>query len=138
VPQISVLLDRLSPEHLDMVRFWLGWWLEQRDVLLDGALEPLLPQHLYPVIRASTDAKRVVAVYADGLAPLGTRPPQCCWVVNGTRRNRVILECEQDAGRRLVTVRDCCGRAVSSATHRFTMGVHPLAVPPAGLLELTG
>ena len=138
VPQMSVLLDRLPADHLAMVRFWLAWWLEQRDVLLDGALEPLLPQHLYPVVRASTATKRVVAVYADGLAPLGPQLPPRCWVVNGTRRERVVLECEDDLGRRQVTVRDCCGRVVASGVRVLPVGVHALAVPPAGLVELAG
>ncbi len=138
VPQISVLLDRLPADHQAMVRFWLGWWLEHRAVLLDGALEPLYPQHLYPAIRASSATERVVAVYADGLAPLGPQPPRSCWIVNGTRRNRVILECERNAGRRQVTVKDCCGRMVSSGPHSFPAGVHAIAVPPAGLVELAG
>ncbi|MDQ3854973.1 MAG: alpha-galactosidase, partial [Chloroflexota bacterium] len=47
VPQISVLLDRVTPEHVEMLRFWLGFWREHRDVLLDGVLAPLHPEGLY-------------------------------------------------------------------------------------------
>lgn len=46
VPQISVLLDRIPPEHVEMLRFWLGIWREHRDVLLDGELAPLHPEGL--------------------------------------------------------------------------------------------
>ena len=66
VPQISVLLDAIPQEHVEMLRFWLGFWRENRDVLLDGRLEPLMPQWLYPVIRSSTADKRCCRVRGYG------------------------------------------------------------------------
>jgi alpha-galactosidase len=76
VPQISVLLDRIPPEHVDMLRFWLGFWREHRDVLLDGALEPLHPEAIYPVVLACTVSKLAAAAYGNAVVPLEGRFPQ--------------------------------------------------------------
>lgn len=46
VPQISVRLERLSGTHRDMLRYWLAFWKEHRDVLLDGKLAPHHPELL--------------------------------------------------------------------------------------------
>ncbi|MFI1767008.1 alpha-galactosidase [Streptomyces sp. NPDC020800] len=48
VPQLSVRLDRLPPEQLDALGFWLGQWRRLRPQLLDGRRagpprRPLLP-----------------------------------------------------------------------------------------------
>lgn len=36
VPQVSVRLEAVPAEHRAMLRFYLGFWREYRDVLLDG------------------------------------------------------------------------------------------------------
>ena len=64
-----------------MVTYWTGWWNEHRDVLLDGLLEPRQPALLYPVVVASTADKRIVAVYSDVIAEVGSAAPAQLWVV---------------------------------------------------------
>jgi alpha-galactosidase len=52
VPQISVRLDEVPESHVDMIRRYLAFWREHRDVLLDGEIRPLQPQHAYPAVVA--------------------------------------------------------------------------------------
>jgi alpha-galactosidase len=134
VPQISVRLDRLPPEQLAMPRFWLGFWREHRDVLLDGRLRPLHPDLNYPLVFAEGDDRLVGAVYGEGLVLLPDTPPTA-FVVNATGSNRVVLELSAPLERAL-TVRDCTGRIVREERLRLDSGLLAVAVPRSGLLEL--
>jgi alpha-galactosidase len=136
VPQISVLLDEVPPEHVDMLRFWLGFWREHRDVLLDGALAPRNPEALYPVVLSRTDAKEVAAVYGDAVVGLEEEVPLTLLLVNGTLKERVVLDVFLDAGTRKLEVRDCRGRVVRAESVELTGGLHAVEVPAAGLAVL--
>jgi hypothetical protein len=52
------------------------FWREHRDVLLDGALEPLHPEAIYPVVLACTVSKLAAAAYGNAVVPLEGRFPQ--------------------------------------------------------------
>ena len=39
VPQISVRLDEIKAKHYEVLKFWLNFWMENREVLLDGKLK---------------------------------------------------------------------------------------------------
>src|SRR5581483_3712180 len=133
---ISVLLHKLPPEHLKMIRFWLAFWREHRDVLLDGKLMPLHPETFYPLVLATTLRKRVVVMYQDTVVNPGTQLPDTVLIVNGTLEKRIVLECAEDAGTRKMTIRNCQGKVVQEGTRAITKGLHSIVVPAAGVLEL--
>lgn len=136
VPQASVLIDRLSDEHRAMLKFWLGFWREHRDALLDGELAPLHPEAWYPVVAASNDMKRVVAVYSDIIVNPGKSLPDDLYVVNATRSNRIALDLPEAVGRRTVDVFDCQGQRTGTFERAFNSGIHTIAVPPSGLVQV--
>ena len=136
VPQISVLLDRIPPRHLAMLRFWLGFWREQRDVLLDGRLMPERPDLIYPCVLAQTPGKLLAAVYAGVPVRLGPAVPATCFIVNGTLDRRIILDLAVGLDRRTLEVRDCCGEIVRRETVELAAGLHALDIPPAGVATL--
>ena len=65
VPQISVRLEDLTPEHRRMLVFWLGFLREHRE-LLRAPLEVSAPHNLYPLVRAQKDGEAVIALYDGG------------------------------------------------------------------------
>ena len=136
VPQISVLLDRISPEYLEMLRFWLGFWREHRDVFLDGEIEPRNPEAIYPVVLARTDAKMVAAAYENAVVPLAGELPSTLLVVNGTLEDGVVLKLSGDAGTRDVEIRDCQGRVTRKDSVELEAGLHEIGVPAAGVAVL--
>jgi alpha-galactosidase len=136
VPQISVLLDRISPEYLEMLRFWLGFWREHRDVFLDGEIEPRNPEAIYPVVLARTDAKMVAAAYENAVVPLGGDLPSTLLVVNGTLEDSVVLKLSGGAGTRDVEIRDCQGRVTRKDSVELEIGLHEIGVPAAGVAVL--
>ncbi len=136
VPQISVLLDRIPPEHVEMLRFWLGFWREHRDVFLDGALEPLHPEAIYPVVLAHTESKLAAAAYANAVVPLEGEVPATLLVVNGTLEEGVVVYLADDAGTRGVEVHDCRGRVTRTDSIELETGLHQIDIPPAGVAVL--
>ncbi len=136
VPQISVLLDRVPPKHIEMLRFWLGFWREHRDVLLDGQLAPLAPEAMYPVVLACTPEKQVAAVYADAVVSLQESIPSQLMIVNGTLGDRVVIELAADCGTRALDVRDCRGVVVRTESVHLAPGLHRIEIPSAGLATL--
>ncbi|BDI28902.1 hypothetical protein CCAX7_009530 [Capsulimonas corticalis] len=136
VPQISVLLDRIPSDHREMLRFWMSFWTAHRDALLDGRLEPLHPEQMYPLVLASTDSKLVAAIYGEGaLAALGRPGERTIFAVNGTRAARIALEVLEDLGERDLQIFDCRGRLVHAERRALSAGLHAFAVPPSGLLR---
>jgi alpha-galactosidase len=133
VPQVSMLLDKLPERHLAMLTFWLKFWREHRDVLLDGHFTPLQPEALFPVVIATTAATRVVAVYGDVVVNPGADAPAELLIVNGTLLSRVVLEIADDLGVRAVEVLNCCGEVVRRETLTLTPGLHALAIPACGV-----
>lgn len=137
VPQVSVMLDEMPGDHIDMIRFYLGFWREHRDVLMGGTLAPQHPEQLYPVVLASNKAKLLAAVYGDAAVRLPAAVPGLLIVVNGTCRNRVTLELGEGLGERDVTVVSCTGKRVDAGRRVFGPGFQSLDIPAAGVALLT-
>lgn len=137
VPQVSVKLDGIPAAHVEMLAHWLAFWQTHRDVLLDGELRPLYPESLYPVVIATTERKRVVAVYQDTPIDPGAGVPAELYLVNGTLGDRLILDLAEGLGERLLEVKDTRGRVVRSERANLGAGLHRVEVPAAGLVSLT-
>lgn len=133
VPQLSVRLDRLPPQHLKMIRYWLAFWREHRDVLLDGELAALHPETNYPVVLATTPEKRVVVVYQETVVNPGVHLPGTLIVVNGTLERHMLLEFVEDAGTRRLTIYDCQGQVSRLERVHLGEGLLRLEVPAAGV-----
>src|SRR5918993_359305 len=136
VPQISVLLDRIPLEHVEMLRFWLGFWREHRDVFLDGALEPLNPEAIYPIVLARTESKLAAVAYGNAVVSLEGQVPATLLVVNGTLEKGVVLYVAEAAGARGIEVRDCRGRVTGTDNIGLETGLHRIDIPPGGVAVL--
>ncbi len=136
VPQVSVMLDRVPQAHVEMLRFWLAFWREQRDVLLDGLLCPLSPTLLYPAVLASNEYIQIGAVYGPAVLPLPSPSRPTIFLVNGTLEDRLVCEVKEDAGPYSMRVSNCQGALIREETFDLRAGVHSLQVPPAGLAEM--
>lgn len=133
VPQISVMLDRLPDAHRKVLSFWLSFWQEHRDTLLDGALWGDHPEALYSQIRADSAQERVAVAYTDSV--LKTDLGKQTVLVNATGGSILYLQNTGTSVTRTVTIRDCAGQPVFSREMPLNTGVHAFPVPPCGLLE---
>ncbi len=136
VPQVSVRIDAIPEDHRQMLAFWLGFWREHREVLLDGDFQPFHPEQFYPFVLARGASRWIGAYYGNVAAPLNTTLPEELWLINATPQRRVLVELEADAGIYEVEEYDVLGRPVESRTASLTGGIHSLKVAPSGLLRL--
>ena len=136
VPQVSVRLAEVSPEHRRMIGFWLRYWKENRGVLLDGELQPVSPASNYPLVLARTPEKLVAALYQEMVVAPGPQAPPQIDVVNAKPGALVVLRFEQPFGSATVRIRDCMGAKISEQTQVIGAGAQAWEVPPSGLLEI--
>ncbi len=97
VPQISVRLDELSPDHAAMLKFWLRFWRQNWDVLLDDHLRPARPELFYPIVTASTPEKLLTMAYAEVVLALeGASQERSVIIVNGTQKGHLVVDVRED------------------------------------------
>jgi len=139
VPQVSVLLDKVPVEHVEMVRFWLGFWNQYRHVLLDAPIEPTSPELLYPSVSAEADGTRIAVDYGAGLVSgRGASSYGELIVVNAKRTAGVFVD-DVRLGNAHVWIFDCAGKPVSdgSTVGEFDGHVAKLEIPPSGLAVIS-
>lgn len=136
VPQISVRLGEQPPEHTQMLRRWLGYWNDNRALLLDGEFLPGSPAANFPSVTAVKDGKQVTALYetpvarqqADGLHTLD--------VVNASGEEVVYLDLSEGWGAARLRVFDVLGNLVAEKTSPTPQGVHRIEAPLSGLVRI--
>lgn len=137
VPQISVRLDEIPDTHKKIVAFWLEFWKEHRQLLLEGTLRPMSPEMMYPIVYAYHDSQWLAAVYGEHIAASVDKTVNgSYWFVNGTSRNQMIVNWAKDAGDLRMIVRNCRGLTVKDEIVTMNRGVCVLEVPPSGLIEM--
>jgi len=136
VPQISMRLDELADPYLEMLRFWLGFCREWRDVLLHGDLSPRQPELLYPLVSARQGDTQVIAIYADLVVPV-ENPVERLFIANGTYNERIVIRGAIEPACYEARIQDCRGRIVGVHAVDVGNGLLEIAVPKAGLLRLT-
>lgn len=133
VPQISVRLAEIPESHRNMLRFWLGFWIRHRDVLMKGYLKPYHPEINYPVVTAENETEKVVAVYQAGhCAEIECKPGKTCYTVNATGTPELILDFKNKP--LSAEFFDVEGRPVSGPVP--AVGLSRIPVPASGLLKL--
>lgn len=135
VPQFSMKPTQLPADHLKMSRFQLAFWNLHKDVLLDGELIPLNPEAYYPVVKARTSEKEIIALYTPStVATFDSNHPFMA-VVNANTGNRVTLSLPESRAKRTLSIYDCTGTILSRKVVKMG-GVQNLEVPPAGIVTI--
>lgn len=127
VPQISVKLAKLSGEHKKMLSYYLSFWRENRDVLLDGKLCALNPESGYSLVWTEKDGRAVFTSYTDPVIDCASYRETIA--VNGSGGNTLILK---GAKGRLCTVVNCMGEILSRC--EITETLCEIRVPLSGMV----
>lgn len=133
VPQVSVRLEAVPADHRAMLRFYLGFWREYRDVLLDGTLRADHPELDYPRVTAIRDRRQVTALYAqDQVVEFAPAPGDELCIVNASGKPGVYLDLAEAPV--AVELFSATGMALEIALP--AAGPQRVGVPAAGLLRL--
>lgn len=126
VPQISMLIKDLPPEHIEMLEFYISFWKEYRSVLLDGKLTAKNPESDYSQASATLDNTTVHAVYTNNIVDFESKNTV---VVNASGFDYVVV---RNAADKTFTVKNCKGEIINSGTVSCTLEEIP--VPKAGII----
>ncbi len=129
VPQISVRLDEIKAEHYEVLKFWLNFWMENREVLLDGKLKIYNPEANYSMAESELNSTKICVCYSRNIVEaLGDD----FIVVNGTGENFIAVKAN---GYFRYTILDCKGVCVNSGKQHIK-DVEIFDVPQSGVLQL--
>lgn len=126
VPQISMLIEKLNDEHYKMLRYYLSFWREHRDILLDGKLTAKNPECSYSSVASTLKNKSVVTLYTDRVVDTVCDYLVC---VNATPEKSIFVKGYK--GRSFETV-DCMGNKKESGI--IASDVFEIAVPMCGMV----
>lgn len=128
VPQVSVLIDKLSDEHYKMVKYYLGFWREHREILIDGKLTAKNPESSYSSITSALNNKAVITLYADRVADAVY---DYAVVVNATPEKTIFVKGYNGRDYKVV---NCMGEEV--ATGKITADIFEVEVPMCGMVTI--
>jgi len=135
VPQLSVRLKERSIEEIEMIRFYTTYWMENRDVLLDGSFVAYKPLANYPILSSSNDKKCIYGLYDD--VPLTiTYDRSVVHIINGKMTEEVLVRCDEGSEEYTMKVFDCRGRVIASSKLTINSNYQVIHCPPNGLVEL--
>ena len=126
VPQISMRVDKLPEEHYKMLKYYISFWREWREVLLDGKLTATNPECEYSLVCSSLGEKEVFTAYSDRVIPVKAN---ITVAVNATAEKTLIIK---NAKSKAYTVINCMGEAVSQGI--MDSDLQEIPVPTAGMI----
>jgi len=130
VPQISVRLAELPPEHRRMLGFWMDFIRKHRQ-LLAAPIRAESPHQLYPLVRTRCEAESMIAVYEAGYAA-ELDDAETTWVINAADPRGVIVDASAACQAELF---DCMGQFICK--QEVVPGLQRLSVPLGGYVQLT-
>lgn len=126
VPQISMRIDKLPKEHYEMLKHYISFWREWRDVLLDGKLTATNPECEYSLVCSELDGKAIYTAYSDTVIPVKAKETAA---VNATAAETLIIK---NAVGNKYTVLSCTGSEISSGT--IASNLEEIRIPVAGMI----
>lgn len=126
VPQISMLIKNLPNDHIEMLKFYISFWKEYRNVLLDGKLTAKNPENDYSQAQATLGNAAVIAVYTNNTVDA---QKDTTVVVNASGFASLIVK---NAENKKFTLKNCKGEIISKGT--VTASLEELPVTKGGVL----
>jgi alpha-galactosidase len=136
VPQISVKIDSISEKHYKMIKYWLNFWRQNREVLLDGKLIPMHPEANYSAVIALNGKKLIAALYSSSIVSIPDLPLEDIILINGSYEKRLLLETKREYGKTGYAVYNCCGEVTKEEVIDLKTGINSFDIPPSGLIVL--
>lgn len=134
VPQISVMLDRISDDQRAMLAFYLKFWNDHRETLLDGELTADNPEQLYSLVRAKNDGEIIAVAYSKPI--LSVSKFRKVFFINSSDSEVLFLRSAADVGQRTAEILDCTGKTVEKQTIMLKHGLYEFRVPRSGMLMI--
>lgn len=129
VPQISVRIAALPEDHKRMLAFYLGFWRENRDTLIEGKLLAANPESSYSIACSEKDGRAVFVSYTDTLIECSRYDEIVA--VNASRAKALLIK---DAVGKSYRVLNCMGEGLESGI--IDVSIKQIAVPLSGMITI--
>lgn len=126
VPQVSVIIKDLPEDHQQMLKWYLAFWTQYRDVLVHGKFSAEHPECRFTSARSAKNDTEVVVTYADRLI---TAQCEKSVIVNATGTAGVAVT---GANGKPYCIRDCMGHTIE--TGAIASDLQLMNIPKAGML----
>jgi len=136
VPQISMLIDTLPKDHFSMLKFYLDFWNENRDTLLDGKFIPENPEACYSMVTADDDTNIIVAGYTKNLLTLRKDYKKIVFV-NATGKNTCYIDFENCKKSYSFEIFDCMGNIIKTGNTDDLNTIIKFEIPLCGMIKLS-
>lgn len=93
VPQISVRFDNITNEHKALLKTYLNFWREHKEVLLDGKLEVFDIDANYTMAQSKKDGCCVAVLYQNVVKKA---EENCEYIFNSTGNDGIYIETEKE------------------------------------------
>lgn len=132
VPQISVLMEEITEQQTNMLKFWLEFWETHKETLMEGDFKPLYPELLYPVIIAESASEQIIAFYHKTVFTLDNANVKEIYLINGAYIDSVIFESAIDYGSCSVEKYNCLGELLETVQCTISKGLHKMDIAVSG------
>ncbi len=126
VPQISMRIDKLPEDHYSMLKFYISFWNEWENVLLDGKLTATNPESEYSLVCSRLADKEIYTAYNDRVIPVTVKE---CVAVNASAFKSLIIKNAKGKNYKVI---NCMGQEASTGT--INCNLEEIAVPVAGMI----
>lgn len=134
VPQISVMLDQLPEDHRRMLKFWLGYWNANQELLLDGDFFASSPDHLYSQVGAKKGDHTVAVAHSNPVFEVNEDGKYD--FINAMGGDTLVVRVTKALGKKSYRILDCTGRETENGKIDLKAGIHGFSVPKCGMLQL--
>ena len=134
VPQMSVLLQDVSPRHLNMIKFYTQYWKKHSDILLNGKFQPMNPLANYPVLKSEKNKHAIMGIYDDVIAEFNGE--QQIDILNAKTSKNIVLRNIGKEGEYHLSTFDCEGNMKTDGKVKLPKGLIDLEVPEAGMMSI--
>ena len=127
VPQVSVKIASLPENHRRMLKYYLSFWREHRDTLMNGKLLAANPESVYSIVCAQKGSEAIFTSYTDVI--IDSRAYSQIIAVNCSRSKSLLLKGAEGKSYKVV---NCMGEALCAGVvndYLFEVGV-----PTAGMV----
>ncbi len=125
VPQVSVRFDKIPESHTKMIKYYTDFWINQREILLNGKLSAESPQNDYSKAVSTLGDSSVIALYTDRFAEIKTKNAV---IVNAGVNERIAVSYSGKFSYKIV---NCMGEEIEKCNCAENMVI--LTIPKGGM-----
>ena len=119
-----------------MLEFYLRFWKENRECLIDGELSAENPEAFYSLITSESENKIIAASYIKNVMNIKKAYNEIIFI-NGSWDDELFINNKYDDMKSECTIYTCTGEIKESKEIILKKGVNVFNIPKSGLVKLS-